>query len=197
MLGVSLTITGTRDASTTQRVTLLDQLGILTDRRTHSAFGHPVRTAEIQLEPVDGTACTALTRSCQALLRCISVISEATIARSGYAALHSAISRRLSSSGRSVMSSMLDAGALAQLVGRANPGTAGAHRIRHHDRARAADQIAGGDAPDKARNVNRGWARACAGRVVAVQTAVRFDPDVERRHRFGQRRSKDARENVR
>ncbi len=66
----------------------------------------PCGQPKLSSNPSIGTVSQRRTSSCQ-LSRVHSVISDATIARSGYAALHSAISRRFSSSGRSVMSSML------------------------------------------------------------------------------------------
>src|SRR5581483_10766708 len=84
---------------------------------------------------------------------------------------------------------VVDAGAFAELFGRADARAARADGIRLHDRARAAEQIAGRDAPDEARYVDPGRTRARARRVVAVEAAIRLDRYVERRKPFRERRS--------
>ena len=50
--GVSLTITGTVATSLTQPVIISGILGHLADRRAHPSLAHPVRAAEVQLDPV-------------------------------------------------------------------------------------------------------------------------------------------------
>ena len=52
MLGVSLTITGSRLYCLHQRGDHLDVLGHLADGRAHAALAHAVRAAEVQLDAV-------------------------------------------------------------------------------------------------------------------------------------------------
>ena len=99
-------MTGTCAASLAQRVTISISSGSWPTAAPWPRSDIPCGQPKFSSKPSTGTVSQRRISSCQ--LACVhSVISEATIARSGYAALHSAISRRFSSSGRSVMSSML------------------------------------------------------------------------------------------
>ena len=84
----------------------LDVFRHLADRRAHAALAHAVRAAEIEL---DAVAAGLLDQRQDRLPVGSShgTISETTSARSGQSRLTCLISRRLTSSGRSVISSML------------------------------------------------------------------------------------------
>ena len=72
---------------------------------------------------------------------------------------------------------LIDARALAEFFGRADPRATRAHRIGLEDDARAAFEVSGRDLSDERRDVDVRRTRPHAGRVVAIQAAVRFEPD--------------------
>ncbi len=106
MLGVSLTTTGMRVLRLAPARDHLDVFGHLAHGRAHAALGHAVRAAEIELDAVG----TGLLDPGEDRLPAPSVqgtMSETRSARSGQLRLTSLISRKFTSSGRSVISSML------------------------------------------------------------------------------------------
>ena len=85
----------------------LDIFRHLADGRAHAALGHAVRAAEIELDAVGAGVLDPRRGSPSRLSSSQGTISETTRARSGQRRFTSLISRRFTSSGRSVISSML------------------------------------------------------------------------------------------
>ena len=85
----------------------LDIFGHLADGRAHAALGHAVRAAEIELDAVGAGVLDARQDRLPARLRRRAPSARPRSARSGQSRLTCLISRRLTSSGRSVISSIL------------------------------------------------------------------------------------------
>ena len=156
----------------------LDIFRHLADRRAHAALGHAVRAAEIQLDAVAAGLLHRLAGSPSRSASSQGTISETTSARSGQSRLTCLISRRLTSSGRSVISSILLKPMSAPVADRGSRRSAGrdvddrrilAERLPHHAapaRLEGADDVVGlvgrrrrGE-PERVRRSDAGEARA-------------------------------------